>query len=160
MWAMASCRKARMRLTPVRTAILSFLAQRRTPASLEMISRADGVPGQCNATTVYRTLRMFQEAELIRLIGTPRKASYFVLNAPGDCAHFLICRGRGCVVELPLPDLLSAEIGRLASARGFSPVPADCEVHGQCEACRAARKTQIMPSKLPVRINTSSACRL
>ena len=148
-----------MRLTPVRAAILSFLAQLRTPASLEMVSRADGVRGQCDATTVYRTLMLFQEADLIRLVGTPRKASYFVLNAPGDSAHFLICRGCGCVVELPLPDPLSAEIGRLASARGFSPMPADCEVHGQCEACRAARKTQIMPSKLPVRVNPSTARR-
>jgi len=158
-WAISCCRKARMRLTPVRAAILSFLAQRRTPASLEMVSRADGVRGQCDATTVYRTLMLFQEADLIRLVGTPRKASYFVLNAPGDSAHFLICRGCGCVVELPLPDPLSAEIGRLASARGFSPAPADCEVHGQCEACRAARKTQIMPSKLPIRVNSSTARR-
>lgn len=159
-WAMASCRKARMRLTSVRIAILSFLARRRTPASLEMISLGDGVRGRCDTTTVYRTLMMFQEAELIRLVGTPRKASYFVLNAPGDSAHFLICRGCGCVVELPLPDPLSAEIGRLASARGFSPAPADCEVHGLCESCRAARKTQIMPSKLPVSVNPSTARRL
>jgi Fe2+ or Zn2+ uptake regulation protein len=151
-WAMASCRKARMRLTPVRKAILSFLAQRRTPASLEMISRADGVRGKCDSTTVYRTLMMFKEAELIRLVGTPRKASYFVLNAPGDSAHFLICRRCGCVVELPLPDPLSAEIGRLASVRGFSPAPSDCEVHGLCENCQAALKTQILPSKLTVRV--------
>ena len=159
-WAISCCRKARMRLTPVRAAILSFLAQRRTPASLEMVSRADGVRGQCDATTVYRTLMMFQEAELIRLVGTPRKASYFVLNAPSDCAHFLICRGCGCVVELPLPDLLSAEIGRLASARGFSPVPADREVQGLCENCQAARKTHVVPSKLQVHIKTSTAHRL
>jgi Fe2+ or Zn2+ uptake regulation protein len=156
-WAMASCRKARMRLTSVRTAILSFLAQRRTPASLEIISLADGVRGQCDTTTVYRTLMMFKDAELIRLVGTPRKASYFVLNAPGDSAHFLICRGCGCVVELPLPDPLSAEIRRLASARGFSPSPSDCEVYGLCEKCQAERKTQIMPSKLIVRVKTSTA---
>ena len=106
---MTSCRKARMRLTSVRTAILSFLAQRRTPASLEMISLADGVRGECDTTTVYRTLMMFKDAELIRLVGTPRKASYFVLNAPGDSAHFLICRRCGCVTELPLPDPMSAE---------------------------------------------------
>ncbi len=151
---MAFCRKARMRLKPVRMAILYFLAQRRTPASLEMISQADGVRGRCDTTTVYRTLMMFKEADLIRLVGTPRKASYFVLNAPGDSAHFLICRGCGCVVELPLPDPLSAEIGRLASARGFSPAPSDCEVYALCENCQTGRKTHIMPSKLAVRAKT------
>lgn len=147
---MASCRKARMRLTLVRKAILSFLAQQRTPASLEMISLADGVRGQCDSTTVYRTLMLFKEAELVRSVGTPRKASYFVLNAPGDSAHFLICHHCGCVTELPLPDPMSAEIGRIASSRGFSPMPTDCEVQGLCANCQARLKTQIMPSKLMV----------
>jgi len=150
-WAMASCRKARMRLTSVRTAILSFLAQQRTPVSLEMISLANGVRGRCDPTTVYRTLMMFKEAELVRLVGTPRKASYFALNAPGDSAHFLMCRRCGCVNELPLPDTVSAEIERIASARGFSPMPQDCEIHGLCVNCQAALKTQVMPSKLVVR---------
>ena len=151
-WATASCRKARMRLTPVRMAILSFLAQQRTPASLEMVSQADGVRGKCDSTTVYRTLMLFKEAELVRLVGTPRKASYFVLNAPGDSAHFLICHHCGCVTELPLPDPLSAEIGRIASARGFSPTPADCEVHGLCANCQVRLKTQVVPSKLVIRV--------
>lgn len=145
-----------MRLTLVRAAILSFLAHRRVPASLEMISLADGVRGRCVATTVYRTLMLFKEAELIRAVGTPHKAGYFVLNAPGDSSHFLICRGCGRVTELALPVPFSMEIGRLASAHGFSPAPADCEVHGFCQSCRAARKTQIMPSKLAHRVKPSS----
>ena len=149
-----------MRLTPVRQAILSFLAKRDAPATLGMISRADGVRGKCDSTTVYRTLMMFKEAELVRLVGTPRKASYFVLNAPGDSTHFLICRDCGCVIELPLPDPLSAEIGRIASTRGFSPAPADCEVHGFCKNCQAARNTQIMPSKLIVHVKTATVQRL
>ena len=151
-WAITRCRKAQIRLTPVRQAILSFLAKRDAPATLEMISRADGVRGQCDATTVYRTLMMFKEAELVRLVCTPRKASYFVLNAPGDSAHFLICHHCGRVTELPLPDPLSAEIGRIASARGFSPTPADCEVHGLCANCQVRLKTQVVPSKLVIRV--------
>ena len=156
-WAISSCRKAGMRLTPAREAILSFLAQRRTPASLEMLSQAAGVRGRCDATTVYRTLMLFKEAELVRVVGTPRKASYFVLNAPGDSAHFLICHDCGCVTELPLPDPISAKIGRIASARGFSPTSADCEVQGLCADCQAAHKAQILPSKLMVRVKTSPA---
>lgn len=119
-----------------------------------MVLQADGVRGECNTTTVYRTLMMFKEAEVVRLVGTPRKASYFVLNAPGDSANFLICRRCGCVTELALPAPMSAEIGRIASARGFSPTTQDCEVHGLCEKCEAALKTQVIPSKLIVRDNT------
>lgn len=147
-WATTLCRKAGIRLTPVREAILRFLAQRRAPVSLEMVSQADGVKDRCNSTTVYRTLMMFQEAELVRLVPTPQKASYFVLNAPGDAAHFLICRQCGCVIELPLPDPMSAEIRRLASARGFSPAPQECEIHGLCKSCQTKRSAQVLPSKL------------
>jgi Fur family transcriptional regulator, zinc uptake regulator len=156
-WATACCRKAQMRLTPVRKAILFFLAQQRTPATLEMVSLADGVRGLCDSTTVYRTLMMFKEAEIIRLVGTLRKASYFLLNAPGDSANFLICRRCGCVTELPLPNPVSAAIGRIASSRGFSPTPQDCEVYGLCENCQTTRKTQTMPSKLIVHVKTSTA---
>ena len=145
-----------MRLTPVREAILDFLARRRTPSSLELISRADGVRGKCDSTTVYRTLMMFKEAEIVRVVGTPRKTSFFVLNAPGDNAHFLICRRCGSIVELPLPDALSAEIGQAASMRGFSPAT-DCEIHGLCKDCQSALKTQVTPSKLIVRIQPSTA---
>ena len=152
LWATTTCRKAQMRLTPVREAILSFLAQRRVPATLEMISCANGVRGQCDATTVYRTLIMLKEAELVRLVGTPRKASYFVLNIPGDPVHFLICHHCGCITELPLPDTLAAEIERIASARGFSPKPQDCGVYGVCKSCEEVSKTQVTPSKLIVRV--------
>ena len=155
-WAMACCRKAQMRLTPVRKAILFFLAHQRTPATLEMVSQAGGVRGQCDVTTVYRTLMMFKEAEIVRLVGTPRKASCFVLNAPGDSAHFLICRRCGCITELSLPNPVSAEIGRIASSRGFSPTPTDCEVQGLCANCQVRLKTQIMPSKLIVHVKTST----
>ena len=137
-----------MRITSVRAAILSFLAQRRMPASLKMVSQADGVRGHCESTTVYRTLMMFKEAKLVRVVPTPQKASYFVLNTPDDTAHFLICRQCGCVAELPLPGPMSAEIGRIASARGFSPMPQDCEVHSLCSNCQMVEKTQVLPSKL------------
>ena len=151
-WATSACRQAQMRLTPVREAILSFLSQRRVPATLEMVSQADGIRGQCDSTTVYRTLMMFKEAELVRLVGTPRKASHFMLNVPGDNAHFLICRRCGSSTELPLPSPMSAEIGRIASARGFSPAPQDCEIYGLCASCQAARKTEVLPSKLITRV--------
>ncbi len=140
-----------MRLTPMRSAILRFLARRRAPATLDVISRADGVRGNCDATTVYRTLMMFKEAGLVRLVGTPRKVSYFVLNAPDERSHFLICRRCGCTTELPLSPALAAAIGRIAAARGFSPADQDCEVYGLCRSCQAARLKEAVPSKLTVR---------
>lgn len=150
-WATTSCRNAQMRLTPVREAILSFLAQRRAPATLDMVSNASGVRGRCDMTTVYRTLMMFKDAELVRLVGTLHKISYFVLNVPGDSMHFLICHQCGRMSELPLPRPLSDEIERIASAQGFAPSPQDGFFHGLCGSCQAVAKTRVVPSKLMVR---------
>lgn len=51
-WAVAACRNSQMRLTPLRQAMLAFLATQRMPVSLEMIAQADGVRGQCDTTPV------------------------------------------------------------------------------------------------------------
>ena len=150
-WAILSCQKAQLRLTRVRAAILSFLAQRRMPVTLEMVSQADGIRGGCDEATVYRTLMLFKEAGLVRLVGTPRKASYFVLNVTGDSIHFLICRQCASITELCLSGPLSAEIGRIATAQGFSQTPHDCEIYGLCTQCEVTRKNQIPPSKLMAR---------
>ncbi|HEX3626138.1 MAG TPA: transcriptional repressor [Verrucomicrobiae bacterium] len=147
-WAKSLCQSAGMRITPLRKAVLRFLAQHRMPASLEMVSQANGVKGTCDSTTLYRTFVMFKDAGLVRLVPTPQKASYFVLNTPDDIAHFLICRQCGCVTELPLPDTMSAEIKRLSSTRGFSHASQECEIHGLCANCQIERSTQVLPSKL------------
>ncbi len=155
-WALSACRRAQMRLTPVRGAILRFLAQRRLPASMEMITQAEGVRGECDMTTVFRTLMLFKEAELIRLVSLPRKSSCFVLNVPGENAHFLICRRCGCVTETTLPGSVLEEIEQVALRHGFCPAPPDCEIHGLCEACQTALKGQTVPSKLSCGCSSST----
>jgi len=100
---------------------------------------------------VYRSLMMFTEAELVRVVGTPRKAAYFVLNCPDEAGHFLICRRCGFIRELPLPQTTAATIKRLASAHGFTVAPQDCEVYGVCRECQFARLQTVRPSKLSVR---------
>lgn len=147
-WALDICRRAQMRVTPVREAILVFLALRCTPASLAMVAHADGVNGHCDTTTVYRTLMMFKEAELVRLVGTPHKVSHFVLNVPGKNNYYLICRRCGCITELPLPPQMAEAIQQVAAAKGFAPTRQDCEVYGLCEPCQIASRQQVAPSKL------------
>jgi Fe2+ or Zn2+ uptake regulation protein len=137
--------------------MLTILANRRMPISLDMITRADGISGKFDGATVYRTLMMFKEAELVRVVGTPRKATYFVLNYPDESGHFLICRRCGCISELPLPQTAATAIKRLALARGFSVTPQDCEVYGFCHECQLARLKSVCPSKLIVRRDENHA---
>jgi Fe2+ or Zn2+ uptake regulation protein len=136
-WALDVCRQVQLRMTPVRRTILSFLALHRTPKSLEAIEQADGVRGRCDATTVYRTLMMFKEARMIRSVGTPRKASYFVLNVPDESNHFLICRQCGQMAELPALQVLTALDKQIMEQRGYTAVYHELEVYGICPDCRA-----------------------
>jgi Fe2+ or Zn2+ uptake regulation protein len=136
-WALEVCRQVLLRMTPVRRAILAFLALHRTPTSLETIEQAEGVGGHCDVTTVYRTLMVFKEAELVRSIGTPRKVSYFVLNVPGESNHFLICQQCGQMAELPGLQVLAALDKQVMEQQGFAGVYHELEVYGICPACRA-----------------------
>jgi Fur family ferric uptake transcriptional regulator len=152
-WVSGVCRRIGIRSTPVRQQILVFLANRRMPTSLDMIIRADGINGKFDSATVYRTLMMFKEAELVRIVGMPRTAAYFLLNYLNESGHFLICRRCGCIRELPLPPIAAAAIKRLASAHGFSMTPQDCEVYGFCHECQLTRLKSVRPSKLALRLD-------
>jgi Fe2+ or Zn2+ uptake regulation protein len=135
-WALEVCQRIQLRMTPLRRAILSFLATRRMPASLDMIEQAEGVQGHCDATTVYRTLMMFKEAELVRLVGTPHKVSHFVLNVPGESNHFLICQRCGQMGELPALEALTSLDRQVVEEKGYSAVYHELEVYGTCPSCR------------------------
>ncbi len=149
-WAISVCSVAQMRVTPVRREILNFLASSCVPVTLEMISQAEGVRDHCDVTTVYRTLMLFKEADIVRLVGSSRKESHFCLNVPGENNHFLICRECGRTVLLRLPVLTVKEIAAAAAASGFSPSKQDYEVHGVCNNCHQARLKLPLPSKLAV----------
>lgn len=155
-WAMSVCSSAQMRVTPVRQAILDFLATIRVPVTLETISDAPGVRGHRDSTTVYRTLMLFKDADIVRLVGSSRRERFFCLNVPGENNHFLICRECGETSVLRLPERTASEVAAAAAACGFSPTKQDYEVHGLCNECQLARKAAHIPSKLTVAIRGDS----
>jgi Fe2+ or Zn2+ uptake regulation protein len=139
-----------MRLTPVRRAILRFLATSSVPVTLEIVSLAKGVGGHCDGTTVYRMLMLFKEADIVRLVGSSRKESHFCLNVPGEDNHFLICRECGRMVLLRFASATVSDLAAAAVASGFSATGQDYEVHGVCNACQQTRLHEPLPSKLAV----------
>jgi Fe2+ or Zn2+ uptake regulation protein len=141
-WGVRSLERSGTRMTSMRAAILEYLAAHRKPVNLDAISQARGVKGECDATTVYRTLMVLKDTGLVRCVGMLRKTSHFVLEVPDDVAHFLICERCGAVEELELsPSVLSA-MERLAVEHGFAASGQSMDLHGVCRACEeAARKT-------------------
>jgi len=150
-WALKSCERSCVRMTSVRAAILGFLAGQRKPVNLDILSKAKGVEGQCDATTVYRTLMMFKDAGLVRCVGMLRKTSHFVLDVPGDVSHFLICERCGGVVELEVSAEMLAAMRLLALEHGFAASGQCMDLHGVCRGCEEEARRSVPASKVMAR---------
>jgi Fe2+ or Zn2+ uptake regulation protein len=150
-WALKRCELSHVRMTCVRAAILAFLSEQRKPVELDAISQAPGVKGECDSTTVYRTLMVFKDADLVRCVGTVRKTSHFVLSMPGDASHFLVCERCGAVVELDLAPSVLAGLERLALEHGFAASGQCMDLHGVCRACEEAARKAVPAVKVMAR---------
>lgn len=150
-WALKTCEQSHIRMTAARRAIIEFLSQQRKPVNLDSVSRIRGVRNECDATTVYRTLMIFQDAGLVRCVGMLGGTSHFVLNVSDDIGHFLICERCGAVEELALSPAVLADLERLAKEHGFAPSGHCMDLHGICKSCEEASRRRIPPTKLMAR---------
>jgi Fe2+ or Zn2+ uptake regulation protein len=131
--------------------MLEFLSEHRKPVNLESISQARGVKGECDGTTVYRTLMVLKDAGRVRCVGMLRKTSHFVLDVPDDVGHFLICERCGAVEELELSPSMLAAMQRLAVEHGFAASSQSMDLHGVCRACEEAARKAVPAAKVMAR---------
>jgi Fe2+ or Zn2+ uptake regulation protein len=123
-------------VTPARELILNELASRSVPVSFALLITTELVRARCDAATVYRTLMLLKDAEVVRQIGLPQKASYFVLNAPDALCQYLICRRCGCISQLALGRDVQKRAQHEAASRGYSATYIELEVYGFCPECQ------------------------
>jgi len=152
-WAVDFCRQAQLRLTAPRERVLQFLSRYRLPVSIEMIAHAKVPPGPCDKTTIYRTLMLFREVDLVRQINLPGKISYFVLNAPNERSDFLVCRRCGRVREVRSPLATIRLAQEIATQSGFASIHYALEFRGVCPSCQSLSPepapTKLASIKLP-----------
>lgn len=152
-WAISFCRQAHLRLTGPRAKVLQFLSEHRLPVSIEMMARSENSAGRCADTTIYRTLMLFREVDLVRQINLPGKSSYFVLNAPKERSDFLVCRRCGRVREVPTALAIIRLAQEIATQSGFSSIHHALELHGICPSCQSLSPepapTKLASIKLP-----------
>lgn len=158
-WALEICVQAGMRLTPIRRKILEFLSEQRLPVSLDTVIQAEGIRDSCNAATVYRTLMLLLELEVIRQVSLPNKISYFVLYVVGESSHFLICRCCGCVTELPTSESITALEREAAASQGYSKLYHELTFFGICPACQN-HPSGVVCAKLQPRMRSSSRIKI
>ena len=127
--------KAR-RITGPRRAILRQLAERRSPmSSKELFGRL--AKGDCNLTTIYRSLHLLEELGLVKRFDFgDNVARYELVTSEADERHHhLVCVRCGGVVEIEdcFPQELEQEIGR---RNGFKAVTHKLEFFGVCPQCQ------------------------
>jgi Fe2+ or Zn2+ uptake regulation protein len=124
------------RVTSQRLVINRMLRARNRHVTAEDVHGAvsASLPGT-SLPTVYATLELFEQLELVRRVNAGGAASLF--DSRTDEHHHLVCSRCGAVEDLDAPvDLAPALVA--AEAAGFAPRRAALVLDGLCAACRSA----------------------
>ena len=136
-WAVNRCREAGLRLTHSRLALLGGLALQTAPVTLEQLRQEAG--GVCDFATVYRAIRLFENADVVRHLGLHQRFGSYVLLAPGEHLDFLVCRDCGSVSEVENAQAVRELEHQIAARSGFSGLYHELEFYGTCPGCQQSR---------------------
>ena len=158
-WARDYCRRLPLRSSRLRESILAFLAAQRLPVPFAAFTEAEGLRGQCDPATIYRTLTLFSDAQVVRQLRFQSKLSYYVLNMPGEFFHYFVCTCCGRLVELALDkqpflcvDDLAADDDRPAETHGLI-------LFGLCRRCHVSREHRVPALKvMPRAVSRRGTC--
>jgi len=132
----------------VRERMLSLLSRSAVPVTLSAICRSAGLLGEYDDATVYRTLVLLVEIEVARQVQIQGRATHFLLNSPGECFSFLVCRCCGAITPIPHGKELRAVEERMTVLHGYTSVTHELELYGTCPKCRVHVERCVKPSKL------------
>ena len=143
-FACAALKKAGLRITQPRMAILSALIQRSQPASIEQI-HGDLAKDSCDLVTVYRCLAAFEAISLVRRSFYHNGTSLYAINlGETNTGYHFVCKESNQVESIDTET--TAELRRCVlqvvetlKARGYTDVTHMVEFFGKApQAARAA----------------------
>jgi len=104
----------------------------------EIFRRAREKEPRLSLSTVYRTLQMMKELDLIDELHFTESHHHYEAK-PAREHHHLVCLGCGRVIEFdyPLSNYLKKEV---PEAKGFEIEETEISVAGYCARCRRARR--------------------
>ncbi|MGQ9599961.1 MAG: Fur family transcriptional regulator [Anaerolineae bacterium] len=135
------------RLTPQREIILSVLhGVEGLVTAEEIYQRVRRINATVDISTVYRTLDLLQELDLVSCVDTSEtQRRYELLGVHSPHLH-LVCQACGRVIAAELE--MAREFGeRLQAAYGFQPTLDHVSIPGLCSACAAARSDPPTPDR-------------
>ena len=143
--ACAKLKTAGLRITQPRIAILSALAKRGQPTTIEQI-HADLESGSCDLVTVYRCLSAFEDIGLVRRSFFHNGTSLYALSLGEDHPYHVICKETNRMQQID--PQTTAELRRnvlqieeLLKARGYNNVTHVVEFFGLAPASASSSET-------------------
>ena len=129
-------RRQSRKFTGPRQAILEILRSYRHPMSIKEIF--DGLPpGDCDLATVYRSMHLLEDMNMVKRFDFGDGAARFELLAEGEDGHHhhLVCTRCSGVVEIQ--ECLMRDLEeRIARSNGFKAVTHKLEFFGICPECQ------------------------
>jgi Fur family ferric uptake transcriptional regulator len=123
------------KLTQPRSAILqALLATARPLSPAEIQERGQVFCAELGLVTVYRTLELMEEMDIVRAVHLADGCHGYVLATPGH-THHVVCERCHSVVEIigcDMGDFLDA----VADRTGYQITGHWLEISGVCAACR------------------------
>ena len=127
-------RRAGAKMTPQRLAICTWLYGNTShPTAADVYAALQGVFPTMSLATVYNTLSLLADLDLIHEVGTAPDGS--TRYDPNTAPHLnLICNRCQRIIDVEDVDL--SKLGSIASAYGFEVADVNVSLHGLCAECQ------------------------
>lgn len=124
------------RLTPQRELVLQAVEHLGHATPDEVLAEVRKGSTAVNISTVYRTLELLEELDLVRHAHLHDRAPTYHSAASPPHAH-MVCRDCGVVREVP-PQTVEPLVRALEADHGFEADVGHLTVFGTCQECRSA----------------------
>jgi Fur family ferric uptake transcriptional regulator len=115
---------------------MEVLSEAETPLAPQAIhERGREMHPRLGLVTVYRTLELFEELNLVSRAHHGDDCHGYVLSSPGH-RHLLLCHRCGRAVEFPGEDDLDDLIARVEERTGYEVDAHLLQLSGLCPACQ------------------------
>jgi len=124
------------RITASRQAVMQVLMKAHISLSpQEILEQAQAIHQKLGLVTVYRTLNLLAELNMVRRVHRENGCHGYLLTSPGH-RHALICQGCGRAVEFPGEDDLHPLIKRVEVGTGYRVDDHLFQLFGLCPDCQ------------------------
>lgn len=129
-----------LRFTEPRRIVLAVLEESQVPLSPQTIhERTVENQADIGLVTVYRTLDLLLEFDLVRRVHGPGDCQGYVLASPGH-HHTLVCKTCGRAVEFSGTGDLDALLESIEEQTGFLIKDHLLQLNGLCPDCQKGKK--------------------